>query len=196
MASSNSECQRPRRLEAKTSRSKGGQEICGFTSEWVSWSFHYPENFRVGTNAALCKQDHGHIKILLVGEDLNQHSHFAQRLACWGADLQCVPSCSQACVLLKEQAFDLVVSRLKLVDGSALQMVPLLDGSPTALFCSQPVADGCWWMPVVEVGRVCWGAPGLRAKEFGELLHRRVTTTRGSAQGTIGNGICSSDGDG
>lgn len=136
------------------------------------------------------------IKILLVGEDLNQHSHFAQCLACWGANLQYAPSCSQACALFKERAFDLVVSRLKLVDGSALQMVPLLDGSPATLFCSQPVADDCWWLPVVEGGRVCWGAPGFRAKEFGEFLYRMVTTMPGSAQGTIGNGICSSDGDG
>ncbi len=54
------------------------------------------------------------IKILLVGESLNQHSQIAQRLACWGADRQYASSCSQACTLLKEQAFDLVISRLKL----------------------------------------------------------------------------------
>lgn len=54
-------------------------------------------------------------------------------------------------------------------------MIPLLEGSPATLFCSQPVAIGCWWLPVIESGKLCWGAPGLRAKEFGELLHRMVT---------------------
>jgi len=116
------------------------------------------------------------IKILLVGEDLNQHSRFAQRLACWGANLQYASSCSKACDLLKAEAFDLVVSRLKLTDGSASQMIPLLEGSPASLFCSQPVAFGCWWLPVIERGKLCWGAPGLRAKEFGEFLHRMVAT--------------------
>jgi hypothetical protein len=115
------------------------------------------------------------IKILLVGESLNQHSQIAQRLACWGADRQYASSCSQACTLLKEQAFDLVISRLKLTDGSAAQMIPLLEGSPATLFCSQPVAIGCWWLPIIDRGRLCWGAPGLRAKEFGELLHGMVT---------------------
>jgi hypothetical protein len=115
------------------------------------------------------------IKILLVGEDLNQNSQLAQRLASWGAERQYASSCSQACALLKEQAFDLVISLLTLTDGSASQMIPLLEGSPATLFCSQPVAIGCWWLPVIEKGRLCWGAPGLRAKEFGELLHRMVT---------------------
>ncbi len=122
------------------------------------------------------------IKILLVGEDLNQNSHFAQRLACWGADLQYAPSCSGACALLKEQAFDLVVSSFMLTDGSALQMIPLLEGSPATLFCSQPVAIGCWWLPVIESGKLRLGAPALRAKEFGELLHQMVTTVPGFAQ--------------
>lgn len=115
------------------------------------------------------------IKILLVGEDLNQHSQLAQRLASWGAERQYASSCSQACALLKEQAFDLVISLLTLTDGSASQMIPLLEGSPATLFCSQPVAIGCWWLPVIERGKLCWGAPGLRAKEFGELLYRMVT---------------------
>jgi hypothetical protein len=115
------------------------------------------------------------IKILLVGEDLNQHSQLAQRLASWGAERQYASSCSQACALLKEQAFDLVISLLTLTDGSASQMIPLLEGSPATLFCAQPVAIGCWWLPVIERGKLCWGAPGLRAKEFGELLYRMVS---------------------
>ena len=61
------------------------------------------------------------------------------------------------------------------MDGLASQMIPLLEGTPATLFCSQPIAIGCWWLPVVERGKLCWGAPGLRAKEFGELLHRMVT---------------------
>ena len=117
----------------------------------------------------------GTIRILLVGEGLNQHSQVAQCLACWGAERQYASSVRQACALLKEQAFDLVISQLKLTDGPASQMIPLLEGSPVTLFCSQPVAIGCWWLPVMEGGKLCWGAPGLRAKEFGELLHRMVT---------------------
>jgi len=117
----------------------------------------------------------GTIRILLVGEGLDQHSQVAQCLACWGAERHYASSVRQACALLKEQAFDLIISRLKLTDGSALQMAPLLEGSPATLFCSQPVAIGCWWLPVVESGKLCWGMPGLRAKEFGELLHQMVT---------------------
>jgi hypothetical protein len=118
----------------------------------------------------------GTIRILLVGEGLNQHSQLAQCLVRWGAECQYASSSSQACALLKEQVFDLIISPLRLADGSALQMTPLLEGSHVTLFCSLPVAIGCWWLPVVQSGRPCWGAPGLREKEFGELLHRMLTT--------------------
>jgi hypothetical protein len=116
----------------------------------------------------------GTARILLVGEGLNRHSQLAQCLADWGVERQFASSGSQACALLKKQAFDLIISRLKLADGPASQMIPLLEGSPATLFCSQPVATDCWWLPIIERGIVCWGAPGLRAKEFGELLHRMV----------------------
>jgi hypothetical protein len=117
----------------------------------------------------------GTVRILLVGEGLNQHSQLGQSLACWGAESHYASSCGQACAVLKEQSFDLVISRLKLRDGSASRMIPLLEGSPATLFCSQPVAIGCWWLPVIERGKLCWGAPALRAKEFGKLLHRMLT---------------------
>jgi hypothetical protein len=117
----------------------------------------------------------GTAKILLVGDGLSRHSQIAQRLACWGAEGQYASSCTQACALLKEQTFDVIISRLKMKDGPASRMIPLLQGSPATLFCSQPVAVGCWWLPVMERGKLCWGAPGLRAKEFGEVLRRIVT---------------------
>jgi len=118
----------------------------------------------------------GTARILLVGEGLNQYSQLAQRLACWGADHQYASSCGHACAMLKEQSFHLVISRLKLKDGPASWMFPLIEGSPTTLFCSQPVAVGCWWLPVIERGKLCWGAPGLRAREFGDFLYRMVIT--------------------
>jgi hypothetical protein len=71
-----------------------------------------------------------------------------------------------------------VLSEMTLVDGSASQMIPLLQGRPTMLFFSYPVANGCWWIPVVQKGKECRGAPASRPAEFGEFLHELVTAAR------------------
>jgi DNA-binding NtrC family response regulator len=77
--------------------------------------------------------------VLLVGESLNQHSLLAQRLASWGDECQFAISHKDVCALIGQQTFELVISEMNLVDGSALRMSPLFEGTTTSLFCSYPI---------------------------------------------------------
>ena len=116
--------------------------------------------------------------VLLVGESLNQYSYLAQRLTSWGGECRFAISHKDVCALVSQQTFELVISEMNLVDGSALRMIPLLEGSPTSLFCFHPIEDSCLWIPVVERGQICWGAGVLRPSEFGRILCRTLTEGR------------------
>jgi hypothetical protein len=116
--------------------------------------------------------------VFLVGESLNQHSYLSRRLTSWGGECRFVTSDKQVCALLGQQTFELVISGMNLVDGSALRMIPLLEGSPSSLFCFHPIEDSCLWIPIVERGQICWRAPALRPSEFGRVLRRVLTEGR------------------
>ena len=116
--------------------------------------------------------------VLLVGESLNQYSYLAQRLTSWGGECRFAISHKDVCALVGQQNFELVISQMNLVDGSALRMIPLLEGSPTSLFCFHPIEDSCLWIPIVERGQICWRAPALRPSEFGRVLRRALTEER------------------
>jgi hypothetical protein len=90
-------------------------------------------------------------------------------------DLQFPKGCVR---VVGQQSFELVISEMNLVDGSALRMSPLLEGSRSSLFCFHPVRDSCLWIPIVERGQICWGAPALRPNEFGRVLRRALTEGR------------------
>ena len=113
--------------------------------------------------------------VLLVGKSLNQYSYLAQRLTSWGGECRFAISHKDVCALVSQQIFELVISEMNLVDGSALRMRPLLEGSPTSLFCFHPIEDSCLWIPVVERGQICLGAGALRPSEFGRILRRTLT---------------------
>jgi len=113
--------------------------------------------------------------VLLVGESLNQYSSLAQRLASWGGECRFATSYKEVCALLGQQTFELVISEMHSMEGSALRMIPLLKGSSTSLFCSYPIEDSCLWMPIVERGQSCWGAPALRPNEIARVLRRALT---------------------
>lgn len=116
----------------------------------------------------------GKPNVLLAGEFANPCCDVALRLADWDARCQFAKSCEQACALLERQAFKLVISELKLADGSALRAAALLEGSPTTMFCSLPVEDSCLWIQVVERGHACFRPSIWRPREFGRVLRRAL----------------------
>ena len=114
----------------------------------------------------------------LVGKCADPNSNLARRLSDWGAECHFAASYGEACSLLRQQTFDLILSEMQLADGSARRLVPLLEGSSASLYCSYPIEDSCLWIPVVDQGRECWGSAPMRPGEFGLLLRRTLANQR------------------
>jgi hypothetical protein len=89
-------------------------------------------------------------------------------------------SCQEACSLISHTQFDLVLSQYQLPDRTAFPLLDRLAGSPASLFFSTAVEDGCLWLPMLERGKRCVGAPLLRSSEFtgavAELLGVEVSS--------------------
>ncbi len=120
----------------------------------------------------------GNLNVLLVGKSANQYSLLEQRLTSWGGKCQFAVSHGEVRDLLVQKTIGLVISEMKLVDGSVLRMMPLVEGSATSLFSFHPTSNGCLWIPIVEKGKICWGAPALRPREFTGFLRQALAERR------------------
>ena len=118
--------------------------------------------------------DSGGIRVLLVGQTARSSFQLVQWLDDRGCQCHFASSCKDACVLVSETPFDLVISQFELPDRTAYPLVDRLLGSTATLFFSKPVENGCWWLPMLIRGRECVGAPGLRPGEFLETLGKTL----------------------
>jgi hypothetical protein len=74
--------------------------------------------------------------------------------------------------LISRTQFDLVLSQYQLPDRTAFPLLEWLTGSRTTLFLSTPVESGCLWLPMLDRGRRCVGAPVLWASDLAEALSK------------------------
>ncbi len=110
------------------------------------------------------------VKVLLAGESVADTLSVAEFLHNWGCEARVVTSLAEAQQLVSGHACDLVLSQVRLRDGSAFPLIACLAGSPVTLFFFQPVHEGCWWLPALRRGHYCWGAPAMRPSEFARVL--------------------------
>ena len=109
-------------------------------------------------------------KVLLIGETAQDSSYLANHLRRHGCEYKFAVSYEEACSLLGVQSFDLVLSALRPAGNSAFSLVALLEGSTTTLFYSEPVENGCWWLPALRNGQNCFGSSALLPSEFVSVL--------------------------
>jgi hypothetical protein len=74
--------------------------------------------------------------------------------------------------LLKNWEFDVVLSTLRISDGSVHRLATVLSGSPVSVFYSVRVDEGYWWLPAVTFGTECLGTPAFQPREFIDVLSR------------------------
>jgi hypothetical protein len=122
-------------------------------------------------------------KVLLIGETPQGSSHLAKRLQRRGFECVWALSHEEACLLLRAQGFDLVLSPLRVAGGSAFSLVALLEGSTTTLFYFEPVENGCWWLPALRNGHNCFGSSALLPSEFVPLLDEIIDQICSGAAG-------------
>ncbi|MCL6481025.1 MAG: hypothetical protein K6U02_04795 [Firmicutes bacterium] len=125
------------------------------------------------------------VQVLLAGESVADTLSVAEFLHNWGCEARVVTSLAEAQQLVSRHACDLVLSQVRLRDGSAFPLIAYLAGSPVTLFFFQPVHEGCWWLPALRRGHYCWGSPAMRPGEFvrvlGEIL-REIATEKTEPQ--------------
>ena len=113
-------------------------------------------------------------RILLVGDSETRPSFLSERLIEWGGECKFASCRADVAALIRSQRFDLILSRMRLPDGSAFELVPLVNGRPTSLFSYLPTKDGCWWLPLVRSGAECAGGPALQDTTFMRMLEGMV----------------------
>jgi hypothetical protein len=109
---------------------------------------------------------------LLVGEGQTGWSVLQEHLERHGWLCSFAESVTQCQELLRSHEFDLVLSTSPIHPSDAL--VASLRGLNCSLYYSLTVEDGCWWIPLLDHGRDCLGAPALHPNELARALDQLV----------------------
>jgi hypothetical protein len=129
------------------------------------------------------------IMVLLVGEVPRSSLQLLLWLYERGCRCHFATSYQDACSLISRTQFDLVLSQYQLPDRTAFSLLDWLIGSPATLFLSTVVESGCLWLPMLERGKRCVGAPVLRSSDFNEALARVLGVEgRSDEMETVGSG--------
>jgi CheY-like chemotaxis protein len=108
------------------------------------------------------------VKVLLLGESEKGWSYLVRRLEQNGCHCWFAKSVEEALALFDANNFQLVLSTKPLRLANAI-VARLGESNCSAFYCC-PVESGCWWLPVVNHGKECLGAPALRPSEFVSTL--------------------------
>jgi hypothetical protein len=71
---------------------------------------------------------------------------------------------------LKSRGVDVVLSQMRLPDGSGFSLVAILAGLPVTAFLCVPLEDSCLWLPAIDRGRDCRGEEMLWPADFARAL--------------------------
>jgi CheY-like chemotaxis protein len=127
--------------------------------------------------------------VLLVGEVPRSSLQLLLWLYERGCRCHFATSYRDACSLISRAQFDLVLSQYQLPDRTAFSLLDWLTGSPATLFFSKVVESGCLWLPMLEHGKRCLGAPLLRSSDFNEALAKVLSVEcRSDEMETVGSG--------
>jgi len=114
------------------------------------------------------------IEVLLVGQTAGSSFQLLQWLDNIGCKCHFAGTYRDACTLISQTAFDLVISQLELPDRTAYPLRDWLRGSTATLFFSKRVENGCFWLPMLVRGTEWVGAHALRPEEFKDMLGKAL----------------------
>ena len=116
------------------------------------------------------------VRVLLLGE----YSKEAQRLMWHPGQRGChccfAASAEEAVALFHQCEVHLILSTSPV--HQATKIVSLLGRFNCDVFYPYPVEQGCWWLPLMNDGQKCFGAPALRPSEFANVLDQRLEEIR------------------
>lgn len=122
------------------------------------------------------------VRVLLVDENLSSMSNLTTYLKNLGCLCSFARSIPEACALLVQEKFNVVLSKFVFPGGGSHDLVAQLAGGDASLFYSFALEESCLWIPRVCEGKECWGAPALRPCEFASTLKELILRALGNQQ--------------
>src|ERR1700691_6136838 len=111
--------------------------------------------------------------VLLVGEDFRVGARaLPDLLGRYGFRCHFADTMQAALRCLKSRGVDVLLSQMRLPDGSGFSLVATLAGLPVTAFLSVTLEDSCLWLPAIDRGRDCWGKQMLRPADFARALEQ------------------------
>lgn len=116
------------------------------------------------------------VRVLMLGERTMAPSSLLARLLRNGCVCRFAESPHDGIDLFREYKFHLILNTGPI--PHATQMLPVLAGSQCSVFSSFPVERGCWWLPIMYIGKECFGSTAMRTAEFLKVLDRTLAQIR------------------
>lgn len=106
------------------------------------------------------------IDVLFVGPGFHDSQILTHKMRRWGFRCHYANSVRTARNLVNSVRVDLVLSKIRLPDGTGFGLVADLSGFPVTAFLCMPVENSCFWIPAIDGGNGCLGKPALRPLQF------------------------------
>jgi hypothetical protein len=116
------------------------------------------------------------VRVLLLGECAKGSSHLLWHLEQRGCHCSFAASAEEAVALFHQCKVHLILSTSPV--HQATKIVSLLGRFNCSVFYAYPVEQGCWWLPLMNSGQKCFGAPALRPSEFADALDQKLKEIR------------------
>lgn len=120
----------------------------------------------------------GDIRVLLVGESTSSFLHLKKSLGRRQCRIRTASSYEEAHRLVGKEIPDIVLSAIPPRPGAISSMTERLTGTAASFYYAYRVEDGYWWLPALQHGQRCFGAPAMRSREFTRLFDRVVAEIR------------------
>jgi DNA-binding NtrC family response regulator len=121
--------------------------------------------------------------MLLVGQSFQTRHGLTERLVRWGFRCHFAGNMRAARETLREVHVDVVLSHMRLPDGTGLALLGVLAGLAVTAFLCLPVETSCFWLPAIDAGKKCLGSPALRPAEFARALEEMARCLGAVARG-------------
>jgi hypothetical protein len=108
--------------------------------------------------------------VLLVGQSFQTPNGLTSRLRGFGFRCYFAGNLRVARELLSKTRVDVVLSDMRLPDGTGVALLGVLAGLAVTVYLCFPVESSCFWLPAVDAGKKCLGLPALRPAEFANAL--------------------------
>jgi hypothetical protein len=127
--------------------------------------------------SSLASRSHGAAAIscpsvLLVGRNGSWGKLVLKSLEKFGAELTFAPPQAVTPEHVRKGAHNIILLDSTVPPEQRRQLASELAGSSVSIFYSFPVESDCWWLPTLEHGQDCHGAPAFRRNEFPNELER------------------------